>query len=89
MAENIKQTKEIPSNVYGLVNSFLDSYVDQGVKVPDFLEYLNRIEENFDYILAKIQFKADTLNIDLPKEEIKEALKDSVRDRIAFLNDIS
>ena len=80
--------KELPPSVYGLVNSVLDSYVDQGVKVPDFLDYLNRIEENFDYILAKIQFKADLINMELPEGDIKEALKDSVRDRIAFLNDI-
>jgi len=84
-----KNTAEIPANVYGLVNSFLDSYVEKGVKVPDFLEYLNRIEENFDYILAKIQFKADLINMELPEGDIKEALKDSVRDRIAFLNDIT
>ncbi len=83
------EAKEIPSTVYGLVNSFLDSYVDKGVKVPDFLDYLNRIEENFDYILAKIQFKADLINADIQVEDIKEALKDSVRDRIAFLNDIT
>jgi len=84
-----KNTAEIPASVYGLINSFLDSYVEKGVKVPDLLEYLNRIEENFDYILAKIQFKADLINMELPEGDIKEALKDSIRDRIAFLNDIT
>lgn len=75
--------------MYKVINEVLDSYVQAGVAPEDMLDYLNRVEENFTFILAKVRQRCDLSKVEYVDSELQEALKDNVRDRIAFLNDIT
>ncbi len=74
--------------MYKVINEVLDSYVQAGVDPVDILAYLNRVEENFTFVLSKIRQKCDIASVTYDETQLLEALKDNVRDRIAFLNDL-
>lgn len=71
-----------------IINEVLDYYVKEGVNPIDFLTYLNKAEENFKYIYNKVLSKCTVNNLEVNEDSIMEDLKEMIRDRIAFINDI-
>lgn len=86
--ENVKTDNISKSAQYKIINNVLDSYTNKGVSLEDMLEYFNRIEDNFMYILSKVEQKCTISDIEYDYDQLREALKDSIRDRVYFLNDI-
>lgn len=74
--------------MYKIINEILDTYTNNGVNPVDLLEYLNNAEDNFVYILSKVQQRCTINDIEYDSEQLQEALKDNIRDRVAFINDI-
>lgn len=74
--------------MYEIINDILDTYTNQGINPLDVLDYLNKAEDNFMYILSKVQQKCTISDIEYDSEQLREALKDNIKDRIYFLNDI-
>jgi hypothetical protein len=75
--------------MYKIINEILDSYMLSGVNPLDLIEYMNTVKENYDFILAKIEQKCTLNNIEFTKEDLEYSFKDNIRDRIAFINDIT
>ncbi len=76
-------------NHYQIINETLDFYGNEGVNPIDFLMYLNKTEENFKYIFNRIKSKCTVKDIEVDEKLLLEDLKEMIRDRIAFVNDIS
>jgi hypothetical protein len=76
------------NKIYQVINQLLDSYVIEGVSPQQFLTYLNTDETNFKLIYHKIYRKLTMENISFESKELTEYLVDSIRDKIALLNDL-
>lgn len=76
------------NKIYNVINEVLDSYIVAGVSKEDLLSFLNNAEENYDFIFNKVYRKLTLENVQFESEELKTCLKDSVRDKIAIINDL-
>lgn len=77
------------NKIYSVINEFLDSYVIEGVNPQQFLNYLNTDEDNFKLIYHKIYRKLTIEGVSFESKELTECLVDSIRDKIALLNDLN
>lgn len=75
------------NRIYQIANEILDSYHVEGVKNEDLLSYLNKSQDNFNYVYNKTLMKCNMDQLEVKESEVKTILKDIIRDRIAFLND--
>ena len=75
------------NKIYKIANEVLDSYYVEGIKNEDLLSYLNKSEDNFNYIYNKTLKKCNMDQLEVNEESVKDIIKDIIRDRIAFLND--
>lgn len=76
------------NKIYFVINQILDSYIVEGIKPEQLLSYLNADEENYKFLYNKIYRKLNLDNIQFESKELTECLQDSVRDKVAMLNDI-
>jgi len=76
------------TKIYHVINQFLDSYVLEGVNPQHFLSYLNTDEDNFKLIYHKIYRKLTIEGISFESQILTDCLVDSIRDKIALLNDL-
>jgi len=76
------------TKIYQAINQFLDSYVIEGVTPQQFLNYLNLDEANYNLIYHKIYRKLTIEGVTFESKELTECLVDSIRDKIALLNDL-
>lgn len=76
------------TKIYQVINQFLDSYVIEGVSPQQFLSYLNLDEANYQLIYHKIYRKLTIEGVSFESTELTECLVDSIRDKIALLNDL-
>lgn len=74
--------------IYFYINEILLSYLDDGVRPEHLLQYLNTSEDNFKYLYNRIYRKLTIENIQFESDQLTDALKDSIRDKIALYNDI-
>ena len=77
----------ISSKIYKAVNDVLDAYSNEGVKPEHLLNYLNVNEDNFKFMYSRVYRKLTMEQVSFESSDLVEALKDVVRDRIAFYND--
>lgn len=75
------------NRVYKIANEVLDSYYVEGIKNEDLLSYLNKSEDNFNYIYNKTLKKCNMDQLEINEESVKTIIKDIIRDRVAFFND--
>lgn len=76
-------------NHYNIINETLDFYANEGVNPIDFLQYLNNAEDNFKFIFNKVKSKCTVKNLEVDENLLLDDLKEMIRDRIAFINDIN
>lgn len=74
---------------YKVINTFLDSYIKEGVNPIDYLEYINKDEANFKLAYNKVLSKCTMAGLEIDENLILEDFKDMIRDRIGFINDIT
>lgn len=74
--------------MYKIINEVLDAYTDLGISINEILNYLNKAEENFEFIYNKILSKCEINNIEIDENQLKIELKDMIIDRISFISDI-
>lgn len=76
------------NEIYRYVNSIINDYIEKGVKLEDFINYLNTDEKNFDLIYQKLYKVLTMNNINFESDQLKDALITSIKDKINFLTDI-
>jgi len=77
------------NQIYNTINKILDAYIIEGVKTEHLLTFLNTDEENYKFIYNQIYRKLNLDNIQFESNILTECLKDSIRDKVALLNDIN
>lgn len=75
------------NKIYFVVNEVLNSYLSEGIKPDHLLNYLNTDESNYKFMFNRIYRKLTLENIQFESDILDECLKDSIRDKIAILND--
>lgn len=76
------------NKIYNTINVILDAYIIEGVEPEHLLTFLNTDEDNYKFIYNKIYRKLNLDNIQFESNILTECLQDSIRDKIALLNDI-
>jgi len=76
------------NSIYIIINEVLDKYLENDVKYEHLLNYLNTNEDNFRYVYNECYKKLTIKNISFESTELKECLRDNVRDKIALYNDL-
>lgn len=76
------------NKIYNTINVILDAYIIEGVESEHLLIFLNTDEDNYKFIYNKIYRKLNLDNIQFESNILTECLQDSIRDKIALLNDI-
>lgn len=76
------------TKIYHTINKFLDAYVIEGVNPQQFLSYLNTDEGNYKLIYHKVYRILTMEGISFESKDLTECLLDSIRDRIALINDL-
>lgn len=76
------------NKIHQYINSILNDYIDAGVQTKDLLKYLNTDESNFNIIYEKLYKKLTIDDVQFTTEELKEALRDNLQDKINFLKDL-
>ncbi len=76
------------NKIYFFINEVLDGYLLEGIKPEHLLTFLNTTENNYKFIYNRIYRKLTLENVNFESELLEKCLKDSIRDKIAILNDI-
>ena len=76
------------NKIHQYINSILNDYIDAGVQTKDLMKYLNTDESNFNIIYEKLYKKLTIDDVQFTTEELKEALRDNLQDKINFLKDL-
>lgn len=76
------------NKIHQYINSILNDYIDAGVQAKDLMKYLNADESNFNIIYEKLYKKLTIDDVQFTTEELKEALRDNLQDKINFLKDL-
>lgn len=76
------------TQIYHTINEILDAYIIEGIKPEELLSFLNVDEENYKFMFNKIYRKLNIDNIQFESNVLTECLQDSIRDKVALLNDI-
>lgn len=77
------------NKIYHYINEILNNYLNEGIDPKDLMSYLNTDEENFDLIYNKLYKKLTLDDVSFESNQLKEALIDSIQDKINFIQDIS
>jgi hypothetical protein len=75
------------NKIYFIINEVLDAYILEGIKPEDLLTFLNISKDNYEFIYNKIYRKLTVENIQFESDILKECLNDSIRDKVAIIND--
>lgn len=76
------------NKIYNIANQVLDAYIKEGVQSQDLANYLN-VKENFEFVYNRCYRRLTMDDVMFESDDLKECLRDIVRDRIAFINDTS
>ena len=77
------------NRIYFIINEVLNAYIAEGVKPEHFLSFLNTDEENYKFIYNKIYRQLNLEEVRFESDVLSECLQDSIRDKIAMMNDMS
>jgi len=77
------------NKIYHIINEILDTYINEGVKAEDLLTFLNADEDNYKFLFNKVYRKLNMENIQFESTVLTECLQDSIRDKVAMLNDMA
>lgn len=76
------------NKIYHVINEVLNNYLEEGIKPEHLLNYLNTNENNYKYMYNRIYRRLTLKDISFESSQLEECLKDSIRDKIAILNDV-
>lgn len=77
------------NKIYHIINEILDVYITEGVKPEHLLSFLNADEDNYKFLFNKVYRKLNMENVQFESTVLTECLQDSIRDKVAMLNDMS
>lgn len=76
------------NKIYHVINEVLNNYLEEGIKPEHLLNYLNTNENNYKYMYNRIYRRLTLKDISFESKQLEDCLKDSIRDKIAILNDV-
>ena len=76
------------NKIYHVINEVLNNYLEEGIKPEHLLNYLNTNENNYKYMYNRIYRRLTLKDVSFESKQLEDCLKDSIRDKIAILNDV-
>ena len=76
------------NKIYFYINEVLNSYLYEGIKPDHLLTFLNTDKDNYKFIYNRVYRQLNVKNIQFESAILEDCLKDSIRDKVALINDL-